>query len=99
MTRIEGESKFPLPSVLELLQTNALYGCPATPPQSCHQASFMPPRCTLTGKEAMASRFTTFLAARDRTHGKEAMASRRADFIAAGGQTVTWADFEAAMAE
>ena len=37
--------------------------------------------------------------ARDRTHGKEAMASRRAEFIAAGGQTVTWADFEAAMAE
>ena len=27
------------------------------------------------------------------------MASRRAEFIAAGGQTVTWADFEAAMAE
>ena len=47
----------------------------------------------------MASRRTTFLAARDRTHGKEAMASRRAEFIAAGGQTVTWAAFEAAMAE
>ena len=31
--------------------------------------------------------------------GKEAMASRRAEFIAVGGQTVTWADFEAAMAE
>ena len=27
------------------------------------------------------------------------MASRRAEFIAAGSQTVTWADFEAAMAE
>ena len=27
------------------------------------------------------------------------MASRRAEFITAGGQTVTWADFEAAMAE
>ena len=27
------------------------------------------------------------------------MASRRAKFITAGGQTVTWADFEAAMAE
>ena len=39
------------------------------------------------------------LAASDRTHGKEAMASHRAEFIAAGGQTVTWADFEAAMAE
>ena len=59
----------------------------------------MAPRRTVTGKEAMASRHATFLAARDRTHGKEAMASRRAEFIAAGGQTVTWADFEAAMAK
>ena len=56
-------------------------------------------RRTITGKEAMASRRAAFLAARDRAHGKEAMASRRAEFIAAGGQTVTWADFEAAMAE
>ena len=47
----------------------------------------------------MASRRAAFLAARDRTHGKEAMASRCADFITAAGQTVTWADFEAAMAE
>ena len=47
----------------------------------------------------MASRHAAFLAARDRTHGKEAMASHRAKFIAAGGQTVTWADFEATMAE
>ena len=47
----------------------------------------------------MASHRAAFLAARDRTHGKEAMASRRAEFITAGGQTVTWADFEAAMAE
>ena len=47
----------------------------------------------------MASRCTAFLAARDRTHGKEAMASRRVEFIAASGQTVTWANFEAAMAE
>ena len=47
----------------------------------------------------MASRRAGFLAARDRTHGKELMASRHAKFIAAGGQTVTWADFEAAMAE
>ena len=31
--------------------------------------------------------------------GKEAMASRCAEFIAAGAQIVTWADFEAAMAE
>ena len=59
----------------------------------------MAPRHTVTGKEAMASRRAAFLAARDRAHGKEAMASRRAEFIAAGGQTVTWADFEAAMAE
>ena len=47
----------------------------------------------------MASRCAAFLAARDRTHGKEATASCRAEFIAGGGQTVTWADFEAAMAE
>ena len=47
----------------------------------------------------MASRRAEFLATHDRTHGKEAMASCRAEFIAAGGQTVTWADFEAAMAE
>ena len=47
----------------------------------------------------MASRRAAFLAARDRTHGKEAIVSRRAEFIAAGGQTVTWADFEAAMDE
>ena len=59
----------------------------------------MAPRRTVTGKEAMASRRAAFLAARDRTHGKEAMASRRTEFIAAGGQTVTRADFEAAMAE
>ena len=59
----------------------------------------MAPRCTVTGKEAMASRRAAFLAARDRTHGKEAMASRRAEFIAAGGHTIMWADFEAAMAE
>ena len=59
----------------------------------------MAPRHTVTGKEAMASRRVAFLAARDHTHGKEAMASRRAEFIAAGGQTVTWVDFEAAMAE
>ena len=30
---------------------------------------------------------------------KEAMESRRTEFIAAAGQIVTWADFEAAMAE
>ena len=59
----------------------------------------MAPRRTVTGKEAMASRCAAFLADRDRTHGKEAMASRCAEFIAVGGQTVTLADFEAAMAE
>ena len=85
--------------VVELLNTTALYGCLAPPSQSSLQASFMAPRHIVTGKEAKASRRATFLAARDRTHGKEAMASRRAEFIAAGGQTVTWADFEAAMAE
>ena len=59
----------------------------------------MAPRCTVTGKEAMASCRAAFLAARDRTHGKEAMASRLAEFITTGGHTVTWPDFEAAMAE
>ena len=59
----------------------------------------MAPWRTVTGKEMMASRRVAFLAARDRTHGKEAMASRRAEFIAASSQTVTWAEFEAAMAE
>ena len=59
----------------------------------------MAPRRTVTGKQAMASRRAAFLAARDRTHGEEVMASRRAKSIAAGGQTVTWADFEAAMAK
>ena len=55
-------------------------------------------RRTVTSKEAMASRRAAFLAARERTHGKEAMASRHTEFIAAGGHTVTWADFEDAMA-
>ena len=59
----------------------------------------MAPHYTVTGKEAMASRRTAFLAARNRTHGKEAMASRCAELVTGGGQTVTWADFEAAMAE
>ena len=56
-------------------------------------------RRIVTGKEAMASRRAAFLAAHDRTQGKEAMASHRAEFIIAGGQSVTWADFEAAMTE
>ena len=47
----------------------------------------------------MAYHRAAFLADRDRTHGKEATASCRAEFIADGGQTVTWADFEAAMDE
>ena len=76
------------------------YGCPATPPQSCHQASFMPPRRTLTGKEAMASRCVEFLAAHDRTQNdRQAVASRRAKFIAARDLTPMWAEFEAAKAE
>ena len=81
--------------MVEVLNTTALYGCPAPPSQSSLQASSMAPRHTVTGKEAMASRRAAFLTARDRTHGKEAMASRRAEFITATGQTVTWADFEA----
>ena len=32
-----------------------------TPPQSSHQASFMPPRRKLTSKEAMASRHAEFI--------------------------------------
>ena len=59
----------------------------------------MAPWRTVTGKETMASCCEAFLAARNRTHGKEAMASRHAELITAGGHTVTWADFEAAMAE
>ena len=60
----------------------------------------MPPRRTLTGKEAMASRHAEFLAAHDRTqNGREAMASHRAEFIAARDLTPTWAEFEAAKAE
>ena len=85
--------------VVDLLNTTVLYGCLAPPSQSSLQASSTAPRCTVTGKEAIASRRATILAARDRTHGKEAMASHRAKVIAASGQTVTWADFEAAMAE
>ena len=85
--------------MVELLNTTALYGCPAPPSQSFLQASSMAPRRTVTGKEAMASRRAAFLAARDCTHGKEAMASCRAEFIAAGGHIVTWANFLAAMDE
>ena len=60
----------------------------------------MPPRRTLTGKEAMASRRTEFLAAHDRTqNGRQAVASRRAEFIAARDLTPMWAEFEAAKAE
>ena len=60
----------------------------------------MPPRRTLTGKEAMASRYAEFLAAHDRTqNGREAMASCRAEVIAARDLTPIWAEFEAAKAE
>ena len=60
----------------------------------------MPPRHTLTGKAAMASRRAEFLAAHDRTqNGREAMASCCADFITARDLTPMWAEFEAAKAE
>ena len=56
-------------------------------------------RRTVTGKEAMAYCRAAFLAARDHTNRKEAMASRCAELITADRQKVTWAEFEAAMAE
>src|SRR4051812_7842968 len=60
----------------------------------------MPPRHTLTGKVAMASRRAEFLAAHDRTpNGREAVASRRAEFIAARDLTTMWEEFENAKAE
>ena len=60
----------------------------------------MPPRRTLTGKEAMASRRAEFLAAHDRTqNGRQAVASHRAESIAARDLTPMWAEFEAAKAE
>ena len=93
------EAKFPFSFVVELLKTTTLYGCPAPPSQSSLQASFMAPRCIVTGKEVRESRRVAFLNARDHTQGKEVMASRRAKAITAGGHTVMWADFEAAMAE
>ena len=59
----------------------------------------MPPRRTLTGKAAMASRRAEFLVTHERTqNGREAMASRRAEFIAARDLTPTWAEFEVAKA-
>ena len=60
----------------------------------------MPPRRTLTGKAAMASRHAEFLAAHDRTqNGREAMASCRAEFIAARDLTTMWEEFEDAKAK
>ena len=60
----------------------------------------MPPRRTLTGKAAMASRRAEFLAAQERTQdGREAMASRRAEFIAARDLTTMWEEYEDAKAE
>ena len=67
MTKIEEESKFPSSSVLELLTNQCTIRFSGHSTQSCHQASFMPPRCTLTGKEAMASRRAEFIAARGLT--------------------------------
>ena len=60
----------------------------------------MPPRRTLTSKEALASRRAEFLAAHNHTqNGREAMASRRAKFIAARDLTPMWEEFEDAKAE
>ena len=60
----------------------------------------MPPRRTLTGKAAMASRGAELLAANDRTqNGREAMASHCAEFIAARDLTTMWEEFEDAKAE
>ena len=60
----------------------------------------MPPRSTLTGKAAMASRRAEFLAAHARTqNGREVMTSRRVEFITARDLTPMWAKFEAAKAE
>ena len=60
----------------------------------------MPPRRTLTGKEAMESRRAEFLVAHDCTqNGRQAVASRRGEFIAARDLTPMWAEFEAAKAE
>ena len=60
----------------------------------------MPPRHTLTGKEARASHRAEFLAAHDRTqNGRDAMASRRVEFIAARDLRPMWEEFEAAKAE
>ena len=60
----------------------------------------MPPRRTLTGKEAMASRRAEFLTAHERTQNdREAVASHRAEFIAAHNLTTIWEEFEDAKAE
>lgn len=60
----------------------------------------MLPRRTLTGKAAMASRRSEFLAAHERTqNGREVMASRRVEFIAARDLTTMWEEFEDAKAE
>ena len=60
----------------------------------------MPPRRTLSGKQAMASRGAEFLVAHDHTqNGREAMASCRAEFIAARDLTTMWEEFEDAKAE
>ena len=100
MTRIEGESKFPSSSVLELLTNQCTLRLSGHSTQSCHQASFMPPRRTLIGKEAMASLRAEFLAAHDRTqNGRQAVASCHAEFIAARDLTLMWAEFEATKAE
>ena len=98
--RIEGESKFASSFVLVLLTNQCTIRLSRHSTQISHQASFMPPRRTLTGKAAMASRCAEFLAAHDRTqNGREAVASRRAEFIAAHDLTPMWAEFEDAKTE
>ena len=100
MTRIEGESKFPSSSVLELLTNQCTlrlsgHSTPELSPSVVHATA-----SHTTGKEAMASRCAEFLTAHDRTqNGREAMAFRRAGFIAARDLTPMWAEFEAAKAE
>ena len=100
MTRIEGESKFELSSVLELLTNQCTirlsgHSAPELSLSVVHATALHTNR-----KEAMASRRAEFLATQDRTqNGREAMASRRAEFIAARDLTTMWEEFEDAKAE
>ena len=97
---IEGESKFPSSSILELLTNQCTiwlsgHSTPELSPSVVHATALHTNR-----KAAMASRRAEFLAAHDRTqNGREAMASRRAEFIAARDLTTMWEEFEDAKAE